>query len=353
MRYRTLWPFVPLLVASALGCSNLGVERVGTSPSPPQIRSSPDLPLPAVLRVKRVVPSARDAGLDPEKHLDGLLVPALNDVFALVIHQGTSRVPPDLIAQTRVIGSWDTNGGANFAAYFPGGLIFAPGWYGTRMTYSTRAEVDLVDARTKEVVSQYTAESQHMMTFTNWHPGHFVGAAIVVGGVVRGSLATFPRALYKSKVYEVAYPALWRSLVEQIIEDRLPLHAAALAERRSSCGTEFDAEPAIGQSWSAFSACQSRYYFKTKEANTDQGIATIYEDRTGTPSFFVIDDRIAYWNTPLDRKTRRARRDKKKEDERQSQPDEVTPTENPPPNPSLSPEPPDPAVPPAQAEAAD
>jgi hypothetical protein len=280
------------IAMTTIACAAKVVSRDGVMTSP----AWPSPPFPASVALENFSGQASDGKFSEGQSADGLAQILLDQkVFARVKAPGSGDGRTDLILRGDVQSHWDARGAANFFIWWPGGLVFAPNWYGTRMRFFTQATVELVDAGTGARVGEYSASTSHELVHRSASPGPFFGALIVVPGVVRGATLTWPRAKYKAMVQPVAYAELWQRVAAEIVKDRKPVYIAEAEARRRRCGARLDLPPSVGQSWEAFYGCESSYYEATTQVMTDEGRASIFVNPADGSTIYVIDGAIARW----------------------------------------------------------
>jgi hypothetical protein len=283
-----------LLVAIiAIGCAPKVVDLTRTDTT---LRLAPATPFRASVTIEPFTGN-RDAGVRPEDHWEGAMARILREanMFARLLYPKSSSSKVDFTIRADIESHWHTRGFRNFLTYWPGGLLFAPSWRGTRMQFDAEATVELIDAKKDEPVGEYLASTSHEYIHQSGNPFHFLGAALILPGMIRGSTATWPRAKYKKQVYQVAYPQLWKRIAHQIVADRGPVYAAEDRARRERCGEELDGSARVGQSWEEFNSCQSIYYFKGDDADTAEGRASVFVDSAGNRRIYVVDGAITHW----------------------------------------------------------
>jgi hypothetical protein len=219
-------------------------------------------------------------------------------VFARTEREADRRFPTDLVLRGEVSARWDPLGTDNFFTWWPGGLVLAPHWHGTRMQFFAEARTELVDSRTGEVVGTYEASTAHEVVHRSSTPGPFFGAAIIFPNVIRGARLTYPRERYMREMYPVAYSELWQQLAGRIVEDLADMYAAGAKARSERCGDRLDLPPRIGQPWTEFVSCQSDYYEHFAEAELDERAASVFLNAESGLSIYVIDDEIVRWEKP-------------------------------------------------------
>lgn len=223
-------------------------------------------------------------------------------VFDAVVPVDRSKGSEHFLLRGEVGGAFRPRGTANFFTWFPGPFVLAHGWRGTRFTYDARADLELVDRRTLEVVGRYHAETTHEMVHRSYNPGPIIGAALILPGVIKGLMTTKPSANYRKRVYEEAYGDLWEQSARQIAADRADYYHQQTEERRARCGG-LDQPPVVSVEWSAFTYCQTRRFTESRRhpvGNNDEP-ATVYLSTDRALEIVVSDGRIAGWSAKGDK----------------------------------------------------
>jgi len=215
-----------------------------------------------------------------------------NRVFSWVDPGDGSEQQSDLLIRGEMTGGWDPRAAANLTTWFPGGLVFAPNWYGTRQNYVAEARVDVIVRATGEHLGHYAARTNHELVHRSGSPGPFFGAAIIVPNVMRGVRLARPRSRYKQLMYPAAHTRLWDELAAQIAADARVIQVAAAKAQRARCGASIDRPPTIGQAWSKFVTCQSADFSLQSEQNARNRVTAVFVDAVGGIQVTVVDDRI-------------------------------------------------------------
>jgi hypothetical protein len=202
---------------------------------------------------------------------------------------------PDLLLRGEVEGRFEYSGGLNFVTWFPGPFLLMHNWRGNRYEYIAQAEMDLLDARSENVVQHYRVSTHHKLIHRSGNPFPMFGAALIIPGVARGAQNVKPRPLYRETLYQEAYPALWTAVIDAIRADRAPHYAALRQEQAERCGSRLNGRPVVGVAWSEFAACQTGGLYAREEKETAAGVETIYVDGDATLEIHVIDGEIVRW----------------------------------------------------------
>lgn len=141
-------------------------------------------------------------------------------VFSEIIYPYKRNDVVDLIVHSTTTGKFRDGGAANFFTWWPGPFIFAQTWRGTQFTYDLAADVELTDGRTNKVVGKYHAETSYKLVHSSWSAFHILGTAILIPGIIKGSLSTSPRGTYLTEIYKKAYPEIWMKIAASISEDQ-------------------------------------------------------------------------------------------------------------------------------------
>jgi hypothetical protein len=239
----------------------------------------------------------RDAELKREQFEGSGLTKVLRDhrIFARAMFGDRDETATDLVLRGEIVGRWNPRGAANFFTWWPGGLVLAPNWYGTRMEYFTEARIELANRRTGERLASYRASTAYEVIHRSATPGPFFGAAIIVPNVVKGARLTYPRERYKNLVYPIAHTRLWEEIASQIVDERGPVYAAAENARRQRCGAQLNLQPKVGQQWSEFLACQSAYYELEAQVGLAEGSASVFVDQRSGTKVSVVNGEIVRW----------------------------------------------------------
>ena len=219
-------------------------------------------------------------------------------VFARTYPGNGTAASTDLVLRGDVVAHWDPHGAANFFTWWPGGLVLAPNWYGTRMEFFANASIDLIDVRTGERRATYQASTAHQVIHRSGSPGPFFGAAIIVPNVVKGARLSRPREPYPGVVFPVANSQLWEEIAAQIVEDQSGVYASEARAQRERCGSQLDLPPRIGQRWSEFVSCQSNYYELDAEVQLAEGSAAVFVQTESGSRISVVGDEIVRWEKP-------------------------------------------------------
>jgi hypothetical protein len=263
----------------------------------------PVLPFPASVTVEPFeVPHSGDDRSDRifARYRDPALTKLLREhrVFARTEKEADQSFPTDLVLRGEIRARWDPLSSDNFFTWWPGGLVLAPHWRGTRMQFFAEAQTELVDTRTGEVVGRYEASTAHEVVHRSASPGPFFGAALIFPNVIRGARLTYPRERYKRVMYPIAYPELWQQIAGRIVGDLGDMYAAGAKARGERCGDRLDLPPRIGEPWTEFVSCQSDYYEHFAEAKLEEEIASVFVNAEDGSRIYVVDDEIVRWEKP-------------------------------------------------------
>jgi hypothetical protein len=287
--------FAVLALAACLACA----PRI-TSLEPEQaLPPWPNAPFPGSVAVEPLLVHdggylAGDADRLQESFEIGGLSESLrrNRIFTRVDSGDGSQQGSDLVIRGEMTGAWDPRASENFATWFPGGLVFAPNWQGTRQDYAAEARVDVFVRATGEQLGSYEARTSHELVHRSGSPGPFFGAAIIVPNVMRGVRLAYPRSRYKQLMYPAAHSRLWDELAAKIAADARVIQVAAAKAQRRRCGARLDRPPTIGQAWSKFVSCQSADFVPTSEQRSRDRVTSVFLDEAGGVQVTVADGRI-------------------------------------------------------------
>lgn len=165
----------------------------------------------------------------PDKLVDVL---QQEGVFSQVISPYKTNDVVDLVVRSSTSGKFRDTGTANFFTWWPGPFIFAQTWRGTQFIYDLTANVELVDSRSNKVIGKYSADSSYLLVHSSGSPFHLLGAACLIPGIIKGSLATWPHGNYLTEIYKKAYPETWKKIAVAISKD--PALAQYLKDHPSS-----------------------------------------------------------------------------------------------------------------------
>jgi hypothetical protein len=262
----------------------------------------PDAPFPGLVAVEPLMVYdggflEGDTDLLQQAFEQGGLAESLrrNRVFARVESDYAADLESDLVIRGAVTGTWDPRASANFGVWFPGGLVLAPNWYGTRQAYRAEALVEVSVRATGEPLGSFQALVDYEVVHRSGSPGPFFGAAIIFPNLMRGIRLDRPRSRYKQLLYRAVHARLWDELAARIAEDPRAIYAAAADAQRARCGDRLDRPAMIGQGWSKFVACQSAYFERKAELKERSGqITSIFLDRASNIQVTVANDTIVH-----------------------------------------------------------
>jgi len=266
-------------LAGSLGCRGSVTSLVDESPP----RFTPSVTaLPYSLRVERVATEADESRLDALA-LRAEVIKSLRaiNLFESVVTSRNPSVQTDFVLRGEAAFHWSDSGTQNFLTYFPGGLIFAPGWRGLRWDLRIDSTWALLDNRTGEIVGRYAVDTAHEIVRPSGSPWHFLSNLLIVPGAITASRYARVQQTTKDRTHAVALPSLSRRLVGELTEDRRPEWEADLSRRRDGCGDDFDAPPTADQDWAQFRACQSHAYLRQRQTDAAAADANVYHDSTG------------------------------------------------------------------------
>jgi len=295
---------ISVLIQSALSIGLL-IVCTACAPKVTSLRSAPTSvrwpasPLPTSVMIEQIkLRDGEHLGSDKKKFSelidkDGLARALIEHrVFARSYVAGDNKMSTDLILRGDVVTRWDPRGATNFFVWWPGGIVLAPHWYGTRMQYFMEANIELVDASTGVRQASYQASTAHQITHRSASPGPFFGALIIIPNVIRGARLTKPRERYRDEIYPVAFKELWEEIAAQIAADRTDAYGAVATAQRERCGSKLNLPPRVGQQWSEFASCQTNYYELEAEVQLAEGAVAVFVDTASGSKVSVVDSKI-------------------------------------------------------------
>lgn len=220
-----------------------------------------------------------------------------NKIFEKVIYPyNNENENVDIILKGKIKTNWKSTGFLNFITWFPGPLLFMPNWRGTRFIYELNTEIELIDADSGKTAGQYQTSTLHKLIHRSGNPiGHIFGAALIIPGVVKGSLNIWPRRRYRKMIWDKSYPDLWARAVGQMVNDLEKWQAAREVEMRARCSNRYDHDPVNGDSWQNFVACQNNSFNLASQESTPNGINSVYVRYDGAIYVHVFNDKITKW----------------------------------------------------------
>ncbi len=138
---------------------------------------------------------------------------------------------------------------------------------------------DIYDAHTEEILGKFHAESSYELSHKSGNPFPFVGALMVIPGVIKGSLSASPRSKYRYQIYEATYQNLWKRIAVLIAKDQSKIQAQRNTQLQEKCSQRLDQKPKIGLVWSKFISCQTNKYRLLGEETMESDIVAYYYDR--------------------------------------------------------------------------
>lgn len=291
-----------VLVILISGCTTFEVRNLDSEPS---IHSSIQAKTNLIVGIDTLKVSGKYN--DAEKWQQGLDDVLRNEgVFKQVSHPYINKGNLDLIIRGKVGDEFRKHGARNFFTWWPGPLILAHHWRGTHYIYDATADIEVVDALSRNVLDRYHAESSYELIHKSASPGPFFAALFIVPGVIKGAMTVSPRGKYRQFLYEAVYPNLWQQISQQIVADQSKRFIARIEKQRELCGDNLDAEPQIGQLWSEFVACQTQKYKLLGQETRDSGTVSVYLSQDRSLRIHVDEnERIARWFIPKKRVQRK------------------------------------------------
>ena len=218
-----------LIVAVSFGCAAY-VENLRPGSVPSQFR--PDRAYQLTVGVTGPAIRGPKASGGFEEGLADFL--ANEGIFQRVVYpfrDGRDQV--DMLIRVKASGEFLPGGMKNFFTWFPGGLLFAPAFRGTRWHYDAAAEVEILEGETREPFAKYSANTSHVVIHRSAAPGPLT-TALIVPAVISGSRSTRPRRPYTTLMFAAAFPDLWKQIGAQILaQDPNYLAAADRAQARA------------------------------------------------------------------------------------------------------------------------
>ena len=137
--------YFSFIVLTMSGCSSLRIADLKpetlTSNS---IKASTNV-IVGIESIATIDSEYHDAG----KWEQGLAEALRNEgVFSTVYHPNIDKDKIDILISGKVGGSFQYSGAKNFFTWWPGAIILAHGWRGTRYTYDAYADVKLINVHT-------------------------------------------------------------------------------------------------------------------------------------------------------------------------------------------------------------
>ncbi len=206
-------------------------------------------------------------------------------VFKSVSYPYIDKGNIDIIISGEMEGEFRHHGAKNFFTWWPGPLLLAHSWRGTRYIYDAHADIKAIDANTGELLGEYHAESSYELIHRSYNPGHVLGALLIIPGVVKGGINVSPREKYRQQIYEVVYPNLWEKIAINMDEDLSKKQSQRIVSLKDKCGRHFDETPEIGMVWSEFISCQTRKYGFSGQETIEGSVVSVY---TSNDRYFRI-----------------------------------------------------------------
>jgi len=233
---------------------------------------------------------------DAEKWQKGLVDALRDEKIFHIISPSIKDKYTDLLIRGKVSGIFQPNGAKNFFTWWPGPLIFAQGWRGTRYIYDAISDIEVVDVRSGDILGSYHAESSYELIHKSYNPWHFFGTLFIIPGTIKASISIVPRALYRQKIYEAVYPTLWGKMAHLINEGQAKQFSERIAAQKDKCGVKFNEDISIGMIWTEFASCQtSKFDFLGQQA-MESGVVSVYVNKDKSLRVHVANDgRIIRW----------------------------------------------------------
>jgi len=233
---------------------------------------------------------------DAEKWQQGLGDVLRNERIFHIISPSIKDKYTDLLIRGKVSGIFRHNGTKNFFTWWPGPLIFAQGWRGTRYIYDAISDIEIVDAKSDKVLGSYHAESTYELIHKSYNPWHFFGTLFIIPGTIKAAVSTTPRVLYRQKIYEAVYPALWKKMALLINEGQSKIFSERIATQKDKCGVKFNEDIKVGMIWTEFASCQTSNFDFLGQQTMESGVVSIYVKKDKSLRVHVgSDGRIIRW----------------------------------------------------------
>ena len=293
--HKVLLSFSLVLSLILSGCTTFQIVDLKPQTLPSGYVKHPTKAVVGVETMEIVGGEYRDAdawqqGLDDVLRGEGVF----KTIFHPLVNKDKDKI--NLLIRGKVSGDFRYDGAKNFFTWWPGGLVFAPNWRGTRYMYDAYADVEVIDIYTGKVLGTYHAESSHELFHKSNNPGPFIAALVIVPGVVKGAMSVSPRTKYRQLMYEVAYPNLWKKIAMQIDEDQSKIYSQRIAPLKAKCGQHLNEAPEVGMVWSKFIACQTRRYRLSGQETVKSGFVSVYTSYDRSLRIHVAKDgRITRW----------------------------------------------------------
>lgn len=227
---------------------------------------------------------------DAEKWQQGLADALRNERIFHIISPSINDKYTDFLIRGKVSGIFRPNGTKNFFTWWPGPLIFAQGWRGSRYIYDAKSDIEVIDVKSGKVLGNYHAESSYELIHRSYNPWHFFGTIFIIPGTIKASVSTIPRARYRQQLYEAVYPALWKKMALLINEGQSKILSARLATLKSKCGEKFNEKIQTGMVWTEFAACQSSKFSFLGQQAMESGLISIYVNKDKSLRVHVDSD---------------------------------------------------------------
>jgi hypothetical protein len=222
LRTRSLALFATAVVAIGTACTPF-VENMKPGNVPGQFRPTNAYQLTVAVTGPKLRGAGSSGGLE-EGFADFL---ANEQLFRRVIYPyKDGRDDVDLIFRVKAEGDFRSGGMKNFFTWFPGGLLFAPAFRGTRWEYDSTAEIAVLDGRTKNSFGNYRASTSHAVVHRSASPSPIL-TALIVPAIIKGSKVTKPKRPYTTLVFKESYSDLWKQIGGQILAQDADYLAAA------------------------------------------------------------------------------------------------------------------------------
>lgn len=293
--------FLPCCFFILSGCTTFQINELNSKTTWEGRQADPTLE--EVIGVEKMAITSNDEYGDAEDWQQSLSQSLKRDGgFKYIVFPYYAESDVDLIIRGQVSGQFRNRGFLNFITWWPGPFLLMHNWRGTRYIFDAQADVELIDKKLNTVIKTYHADASHEMIHRSNNPGPIFGAVFFIPGVIKGIMSSWPREKYRKEVYEVAYPALWKKISQEIANDQAKRHAERLTSLRTICGSRINETPETGMTWENFVSCQTHHFVLLGKQNSTAGEAFIYENLGKSIRVQVIDGKIAQWFNPKTKK---------------------------------------------------
>ncbi|MCK5830703.1 MAG: hypothetical protein KAH20_10415 [Methylococcales bacterium] len=202
----------------------------------------------------------------------------------------------DLLIRGTVSGHFRDNKAKNFFTWWPGAIIFAHSWRGTQYIYDAQADIEVIDAQTEKTLGKFHAESSYELSHKSGNPFPFLGALVVIPGVIKGGVSASPRSKFRYQMYEVTHQNLWKKIAVLIAKDQLKIQSQHNTQLQEKCSQRLNQKPTIGLVWTKFISCQTNKYRLLGQETIESNVVSVYLSSDRSIRVHVANDgRILRW----------------------------------------------------------